>query len=166
MFTLLDLFAGAGGLSTGFDMTEQFNIVGMSENNPNAIKTYEKNHKGVKNYGNILKLPFEDIKRECGDIDVIIGGPPCQGFSNANRQRRKLINGSNELVKAYVKAIEELKPKVFVMENVKTIDSDKHHFCVTYADEKHIKEDLLITPEDKDIVLYEGKYADIISEKS
>lgn len=42
MFTLLDLFAGAGGLSTGFDMTEQFNIVGMSENNPNAIKTYEK----------------------------------------------------------------------------------------------------------------------------
>ena len=62
---------------------------------------------------------------ETGDIDVVIGGPPCQGFSNANRQRRQLINGSNELVKRYVTAIKEVNPDIFVMENVKTIKRNR-----------------------------------------
>lgn len=162
MYTLLDLFAGAGGLSKGFEMTGQFQIVGMSENNKYAEKTYKLNHENVKNYGDILKLPYNDIRSECGNIDVIIGGPPCQGFSNANRQRRTLINGSNELVKAYVKAIEELQPKVFVMENVKTIESDKHHFCVTHADKSLIENELGIQPKEKVFELYKGENAQFV----
>ena len=113
MYKILDLFAGAGGLSLGFEMTEQFEVVAIVENNANAAKTYMKNHPGLKNYDDIMKVDFDKIIEENGKVDVVIGGPPCQGFSNANRQRRHLINGSNELVKRYVKAIEALNPDVF-----------------------------------------------------
>lgn len=158
MNRILDLFAGAGGLSLGFEMTRQFEVVAIVENNKNAAKTYMKNHPGIKNYDDILKVNFAEVIKEEGPIDVVVGGPPCQGFSNANRQRRHLINGSNELVKRYVEAIEQIKPKVFVMENVKTIASDKQSFCLTYSDEKYIRNILKLQIYDKDIVLYEGEY--------
>ena len=157
MLKILDLFAGAGGLSLGFEGTNQFEVVAIVENNKNAAKTYLRNHPGLKNYEDILTVDFQQIKKECGDIDVIIGGPPCQGFSNANRQRRHLINGSNELVKKYVEAIRELQPKAFVMENVKTIASSKHSFCVTHADEKHVKNVLHLNIYPKEVTLYEGE---------
>lgn len=159
MIKILDLFAGAGGLSLGFEETKQFEVVGIVENNKNAAKTYIKNHPDLTNYEDILTVDFKRIKRECGPIDIIIGGPPCQGFSNANRQRRQLINGSNELVKKYVEAISVLKPKAFVMENVKTIASDKHSFCVTHKDEHHIVNELGLQIHTKDVGLYEGDFA-------
>lgn len=158
MYRILDLFAGAGGLSLGFEMTKKFEVVAIVENNKNAAKTYIKNHPELKNYDDILKVDFKKIVEEKGPIDVVIGGPPCQGFSNANRQRRHLINGSNELVKRYVKAIEQIKPKAFVMENVKTIASDKHSFCLTHSDEDYIRNVLKLQIHDKEIVLYEGEY--------
>lgn len=163
MYKILDLFAGAGGLSLGFEMTGQFEVAAIVENNKNAARTYLENHSGLKNYNDILKVDFKQILEENGKIDVVIGGPPCQGFSNANRQRRQLINGSNELVKRYVKAIEELKPQVFVMENVKTIASDKHSFCVTHGDERHIIDTLGLKIHNKDVVLYEGENVHRIS---
>lgn len=156
MYKILDLFAGAGGLSLGFEKTGLFEVAAIVENNKNAANTYINNHPGLKNYEDILTVDFDAIKKECPNIDVVIGGPPCQGFSNANRQRRKLINGSNELVKRYVKAIEEINPTVFVMENVKTIASDKHSFCVTKRDKKHIKDTLKLHIHDKEVILYEG----------
>lgn len=156
MYKIIDLFAGAGGLSLGFEMTKQFEVVAFVENNYNATMTYKKNHPGIKNYEDILDVDFKDIIREQGQIDVVLGGPPCQGFSNANRQRRKLINGSNELVKRYVTAIKELNPNIFVMENVKTIASDKHSYCLTTNDEKHIREELELNIYEKSVVLYEG----------
>lgn len=91
MYKILDLFAGAGGLSLGFEMTKQFEVVAIVENNANAAKTYMKNHPGLKNYDDIMKVDFDKIIEENGKVDVVIGGPPCQGFSNANRQRRHLI---------------------------------------------------------------------------
>lgn len=164
MLKILDLFAGAGGLSLGFEGTNQFEVVAIVENNKNAAKTYLRNHPGLKNYEDILTVDFQQIKRECGDIDVIIGGPPCQGFSNANRQRRHLINGSNELVKKYVEAIRELQPKAFVMENVKTIASSKHSFCVTHADENHVKNVLHLNVYPREVTLYEGENVERIFE--
>lgn len=164
MLKILDLFAGAGGLSLGFEGTKQFEVVAIVENNKNAAKTYLRNHPGLKNYEDILTADFQQIKRECGNIDVIIGGPPCQGFSNANRQRRHLINGSNELVKKYVEAIRELQPKAFVMENVKTIASSKHSFCVTHADENHVKNVLHLNVYPKEVTLYEGENVERIFE--
>lgn len=156
MYKILDLFAGAGGLSLGFEETEQFEVAAIVENNKNAARTYINNHPGLTNYEDILTADFSKIKKDCGKIDVVIGGPPCQGFSNANRTRRQLINGSNELVKRYVKAIEEIRPRIFVMENVKTIASDTHSFCLTHRDEDYIVNELGIQIHDKEIVLYEG----------
>jgi len=156
MLKILDLFAGAGGLSLGFEKTRQFEVVAIVENNNNAAKTYLRNHPGLNNYEDILTADFDQIKRECGVIDVIIGGPPCQGFSNANRQRRQLINGSNELVKKYVEAIKEIQPKAFVMENVKTIASSKHSFCVTHEDENYIKNELKLNIYLKEVTLFDG----------
>lgn len=164
MLKILDLFAGAGGLSLGFEGTNQFEVVAIVENNKNAAKTYLRNHPGLKNYEDILTVDFQQIKKECGEIDVIIGGPPCQGFSNANRQRRHLINGSNELVKKYVEAIRELQPKAFVMENVKNIASSKHTFCVTHADENHIKNVLHLNIYPKEVTLYEGENVERVFE--
>lgn len=164
MLKILDLFAGAGGLSLGFEKTEQFEVAAIVENNKNAAKTYLRNHPGLKNYEDILKADFQKIKNECGDIDVIIGGPPCQGFSNANRQRRQLINGSNELVKKYVEAIKQIQPKAFVMENVKTIASNKHSFCVTHADESYIKQELKLNIYPREVTLFDGEGVDRVFE--
>ncbi|KPI48491.1 DNA methyltransferase [Clostridioides difficile] len=155
MYNVIDLFAGAGGLSLGFEMTKKFNMVAFVEKNDNAAKTYLENHPSVKRYCDIKKLDFQDILNSVDKIDVVIGGPPCQGFSNANRQKRKIINGNNELVKLYVDAIDKLKPNVFVMENVKTISSNKHSFYLTKKDKNHIINNLKLNIYNKDSVLYD-----------
>lgn len=157
MFNVIDLFAGAGGLSLGFEETDKFKIKAFVENNQNATKTYKKNNKGAIHYPDILDLDFIKVRDKVGPIDLVIGGPPCQGFSNANRQRRKIINGSNELVKKYVEAISVLKPKMFVMENVKNIASAKHFFCLTTGDREHIENNLGIKIHKEKLLLYNRK---------
>lgn len=154
MYKVVDLFAGAGGLSLGFEETGEFEVVAFVENNKNATKTYLENNKNSKHYSDILKLDFKKLNKELGNIDIVIGGPPCQGFSNANRQRRKIINGSNELVKRYVEAIRILQPNIFVMENVKTIASDKHFFCLNAEDNNYIVEELKLNIYPQEVVLY------------
>lgn len=154
MYKVVDLFAGAGGLSLGFEATGEFEVVAFVENNKNATKTYLENNKNSKHYSDILKLDFKKLNKELGDIDIVIGGPPCQGFSNANRQRRKIINGSNELVKRYVEAIKVLQPNIFVMENVKTIASDKHFFCLTSEDKDYIINELKLKIYPQEVILY------------
>ncbi|TDL67435.1 DNA cytosine methyltransferase [Rhodococcus qingshengii] len=153
---VMDLFAGAGGLSNGFEQTEMFEVKVAVEINPNARKTYEENHKRknrnkkVKMLEDITQINYRELKEEIGKIDVIIGGPPCQGFSNANRQKNTLISSNNHLVTEYIRAIEEVKPKAFVMENVKSIVSDKHKFFLSKGYEKGL-EKLDIIPADEQI---------------
>lgn len=127
----VDLFAGAGGLGYGFLETTKFDIVLAVESNQHAKKTYNENHPSAKILGDINQLKFDNISNELGFIDVVIGGPPCQGFSNANRQRNYLVSPMNQLVKKYIEAVEKLNPNIIVMENVKTINSDKHKFFLT-----------------------------------
>ena len=156
MYKFIDLFAGAGGLSLGFEETEKFQVKAFVENSKNAVKTYKKNNgENITHYNDILSLDFNDVSNELGEIDLVIGGPPCQGFSNANRNRRKIINGSNELVKRYVEAIRVLRPKVFVMENVKNIESRKHFFCLTEDDQNYIEHELHLDIQNQKIVLYD-----------
>ena len=140
MYKTVDLFAGAGGLSLGFQLTEAFEIVAAAENNPNALKTYKRNHPKTKLYKDVRTIKYGKLQKDLGPIDVVIGGPPCQGFSNANRQKAQAISQNNTLVKAYVKAIQKLQPKVFVMENVSMIKSDTHRFYCAGGDEAMIKE--------------------------
>ncbi|MCM3671070.1 DNA cytosine methyltransferase [Mesobacillus maritimus] len=141
-YKIIDLFAGAGGLSNGFEQTGRFEVVGAVEINKAAQKTYIRNHKNnpdiiIKDSdseSDITKINFDKVLLErdlSGEDLVVVGGPPCQGFSNANRQKNYLVSGNNQLVKEYVKAVKEIKPIAFVMENVKTIISDTHKFFVT-----------------------------------
>lgn len=126
--TVVDLFAGAGGLSYGFEQTGSFNVVAAVEIHKSFAETYKKNNPNVTLFcRDISEINFqEEILNKHDEIDVVIGGPPCQGFSNANRQSQSVISKSNWLIKEYVRAVRELNPKAFVMENVPTIRTPKH----------------------------------------
>ena len=83
-YNVIDLFCGAGGLSCGFERAG-YNILLGIDNDKKALETFELNHNGAKSIcGDITQMSYEkDIKPLIGDasIDVIIGGPPCQGMS-------------------------------------------------------------------------------------
>lgn len=161
MIKTIDLFAGAGGLSYGFLMTGEYQIVAAAEINKNARKTYQaniaKNDDNFEFIENVINYDFSALNTRLGNsIDVVIGGPPCQGFSNANRQKNHLISMNNSLVKEYFRAIRQIRPKAFVMENVSMLESDTHRFYESRKDNGEI--DALIAnghdiPKRKDTLL-------------
>lgn len=170
MIKTIDLFAGAGGLSYGFLMTEKYKLVAAAEINKNAQETYKKNIvKGDDEFeliDNVIGYDFEQLNmRYEGGIDVVIGGPPCQGFSNANRQKNNLISMNNSLVKDFFRAIRQIRPKAFVMENVSMLSSSTHRFYESTRDNEEI--DRLIEqgysiPKEEDIlVLSKDAYENI-----
>ncbi len=138
-YKTVDLFAGAGGLSLGFMQTGKFDIKVAFENNPAMQKTYRENHPNTEVLSDVCEADYNSIIEKYGDIDVVIGGPPCQGFSNANRQKNHAINMNNMLVKQYIRAIVELQPKAFVMENVSMLKSDVHRFFMDENDRNVLK---------------------------
>ncbi|WP_218970433.1 DNA cytosine methyltransferase [Cytobacillus gottheilii] len=118
---IVDLFCGAGGMSLGFKQAG-YKIAFANDIEPSCIETYSFNHPELpKEYiyhediNNIIDEIEERIRYK--DVDVVIGGPPCQGFSNANRQRI-IDDPRNKLYKSFVKIVENIQPKFFVMENV------------------------------------------------
>lgn len=119
--TLVDFFCGAGGLSLGF-LQEGFNVKLANDIEDVCIQTYKYNHPELPTdkliQGDIKQIVdhIEDYIDE--DIDIVVGGPPCQGFSEANRQR-VIDDPRNKLYKYFVKAVEKIAPKFVVMENVK-----------------------------------------------
>ncbi|MBR4650936.1 MAG: DNA cytosine methyltransferase [Prevotella sp.] len=120
-YTVLDLFCGCGGLSLGFEMAG-FDVKLAIDNWEDALVTYRKNHKGNKTLnGDLLNLDPKDVECNCDlhDVDVIIGGPPCQGFSVAGK--RIVDDDRNKLYKSFVRFVEHYRPKAFVMENVPNI---------------------------------------------
>ena len=133
-YSVVDLFAGAGGLSLGFVQTGKYEIKVAFEREPHMQATYHRNHPTVELQGDVCGADYADIQRRHGAIDVVIGGPPCQGFSNANRQKNHAISQNNMLVKQYIRAIRELQPKAFVMENVSMLRSDVHRFYMEETD--------------------------------
>ena len=133
-YSVIDLFAGAGGLSLGFVNTGRYAIKAAFENNPTMQKTYCLNHPDVEVKGDVCSADYADIRKKYGKIDVVIGGPPCQGFSNANRQKNHIISHNNMMVKQYIRAIIELQPDAFVMENVSMLKSDTHRFFLSESD--------------------------------
>ena len=138
MYKVVDLFAGAGGLSLGFKQTRKYDIKVAFENNPEMQATYRLNHPDTDVRGDVCTADYTAIQEQYGAIDVVIGGPPCQGFSNANRQKNHAVNKNNMLVKQYIRAIVELQPKAFVMENVSMLKSDVHRFYLEKNDEELI----------------------------
>ena len=119
---LVDLFAGCGGLSIGMEQAG-FTPWFVNEIVPIFCNTYKCNHKLPDSHyyvGDINQLnkdiaKFQDI---LSDISIVCGGPPCQGFSTANRQRI-IDDPRNNLYKAYLQFLSVVRPKFFVMENVR-----------------------------------------------
>ena len=117
---LLDIFCGSGGLSFGFEQTDQYVTIGGIDLLADRIKTFTSNHQYANAIaGNILSYSVDEIKEIVGSVDIVVGGPPCQGFSSI-RPFRNLTEGDprNSLVEHYVLVINKIKPKWFVFENV------------------------------------------------
>ncbi len=118
-YNVLDLFCGAGGLSYGFERAG-FDVLLGIDNDAKALETFERNHNGAKSIcGDITEITYKDhIAPLLGGkkIDVIIGGPPCQGFSLSGP--RDFNDPRNKLYLSYISLVEEIQPKVFVIENV------------------------------------------------
>lgn len=119
---LVDLFCGAGGLSLGFKQSGYKTLL-ANDFERLCIETYKYNHPEMPEdniiCGDIRKLSENIDKYIEEDVDIIIGGPPCQGFSSANKHHRAIDDPRNELYKYFLKCVEKLAPKVVVMENVK-----------------------------------------------
>ena len=117
---VIDLFCGAGGLSFGFEQSGSFVTSCGVDLLPDRVATFVANHDhAVGIAGDIRLLSMESLKNYAGKVDVIVGGPPCQGFSSI-RPFRNLTEGDprNSLVEHYVLIIDALQPKWFVFENV------------------------------------------------
>lgn len=121
-YNVLDLFCGAGGLSCGF-RSAGFNIYGGVDFDKAALNTHKENFDtNFEICGDISQITNDVIKEKLvGNIDLIIGGPPCQGFSAANRQGNEKDDMRNKLFYEYLRFVELIKPKVFLIENVKEI---------------------------------------------
>ena len=120
----VDLFCGCGGLSLGFQMSG-FDLIAGIDFNQAAIKTYKRNFASAQAIcADILTIDKEEISARIGnihEIDVIVGGPPCQGFSNANKNYIELDDPRNKLFFEFDKFVELAQPKVVVIENVPQI---------------------------------------------
>lgn len=118
-FNVIDLFCGAGGLSLGFQQAG-FNIIVGVDNEPVALETFEYNHKGsvALNADLSQQETFDLILKTAGDkkIDVIIAGPPCQGFSLTGP--RNFDDPRNKLYLAVIEMVQQYQPKGFIIENV------------------------------------------------
>lgn len=118
----IDLFSGAGGFSIGFKKAG-FNTIKAVEFDKEIANTYKQNNLEVKMYiDDIRNIDIENEFYE-NESDIIIGGPPCQGFSMAGSRIRKnfIDDERNYLFKHYFKIVQKVRPKMFIMENVKGI---------------------------------------------
>lgn len=118
--SVISTFAGCGGSSLGYHLAGFKELLAV-EWDDNAVETFRMNFPDVPVYhGDIAKLTGAECMRLAGivvgELDVFDGSPPCQGFSTAGK--RKFDDPRNSLFKEYARLIQELQPKVFVMENV------------------------------------------------
>jgi DNA (cytosine-5)-methyltransferase 1 len=115
---VIDLFCGAGGMSTGFEMAGFEVILGIEYIDTYA-ETFANNHKTAETIcGDIREVSVDQVKDIIGDrkVSVICGGPPCQGFSGAGRRDNK--DPRNSLFMDFIRMVDGVKPDYFVMENV------------------------------------------------
>lgn len=121
----LDIFSGAGGLSLGAEMAG-IDVKYAIEINKSAAQTFRKNHKGAEVICNdITKLSPKEIVGD-NKVFIIMGGPPCQGFSLSNTMNRNMDNPKNLLFREFVRFVDELHPTWFVFENVSGLTSMNH----------------------------------------
>jgi len=121
-YKVVDLFAGAGGLSYGFAEDPEFEIIAANEIAYDMAQTYRLNHPNVKVYQcDIKTFGLETLQSDLGikrgEIDLLIGGPPCQAYSTVGK--RLLNDPRGQLFQEYYRILKELAPTTFIFENVK-----------------------------------------------
>ena len=148
---VVELFAGAGGMGLGFLLANgkesPYRLAASGEVHPIYVATLRSNHatwaQACKREGSVpdevqpvdLRKgrsldAVKDAVRSLGDTQVLIGGPPCQGFSSANRNSWHKANPHNELVDVFLKYVRRLRPRIFLMENVQGIIWTQKHGVV------------------------------------
>jgi DNA (cytosine-5)-methyltransferase 1 len=119
----IDLFSGCGGLTLGLKQAG-FRVVGAVENDPLAVETYKTNHKGVKMWPkNIRKVTVKQVmgwlKIKPGQIDLVAGCPPCQGFSTMTTLNGRIGQSKqNDLVFEFLRFVRSMRPRAVMLENV------------------------------------------------
>ncbi|NNH25641.1 DNA cytosine methyltransferase [Acinetobacter terrestris] len=129
--TAIDLFSGAGGLTLGLQQAG-FTVLAGVEINPVAAQTYRLNHPNIKCFEqDICLLDSKEILRELnlkkGELDLLAGCPPCQGFSTLRTRKKcnSLEDSRNELIYEYLRLVEDLLPKCIMLENVPALAKDQ-----------------------------------------
>lgn len=120
---LIDLFAGAGGISEGFRQAG-YEVVAGNDNDPDACATFALNFpEGEVIHGDIRERETRSrVIAAAKSCDVVVGGPPCQAFSQVRNHTRLIDDPRNSLYREFVRVVAEINPKAFVMENVTGID--------------------------------------------
>lgn len=122
----IDIFSGAGGLSLGAEMAG-VQVRYAVEINTSAAQTFKLNHKSATIICKDIKdVSIADFNNIPSDVFIVMGGPPCQGFSMSNTRDRTMSNPKNHLFKEFVRIVGELKPLWFVFENVWGITNIEH----------------------------------------
>lgn len=118
-YRLIDAFAGAGGKTLGFSAKfgHPFVSVWANDIDEDCCETYNANFGEHCVCGDIFRV-LEDPKTKIPKADVVIGGPPCQGFSNLNQQKNLGVDARRALWRGFIELIRRAEPEVFVMENV------------------------------------------------
>jgi len=122
---MIDLFAGCGGLSHGF-IQAGYETIGFVEWWEPAITTFLQNHPSATLIGrDITKIDNKTLMKYRGKVDIIAGGPPCQGFSLAGN--RKVSDKRNQLYKEYLRVVDIIRPNTVLIENVHGLLSMRDH---------------------------------------
>lgn len=121
--TVVDLFAGAGGLAEGFRQAG-FLTIGGNDSDPDACATFALNFPEAQVVHGDIRLPTvrHRVLEIARGVDVVVGGPPCQAFSQVRNHVRVIDDPRNSLYREFVRIVGELLPKAFLMENVTGID--------------------------------------------
>jgi DNA (cytosine-5)-methyltransferase 1 len=121
--SVVDLFCGAGGLSEGFDQAG-FEILAGSDSDPDAMATYAANFPGAKSITGDIRSPSvkEQVLDQARRATVLIGGPPCQAFSQVRNHSRMVDDPRNILYREFIEILREVLPLAFVVENVTGLD--------------------------------------------
>ena len=135
--TAIDLFAGCGGLTQGLRRAG-FRVLGAVENNEKAVATYKLNHPSVRVWphdirGVNTRIVREKLHIKKGDLDLLAGCPPCQGFSTMRTLNggRAIRDKRNDLVSEFLRFVKDLRPKAVMMENVPGLAKNRRfrEFC-------------------------------------
>ena len=126
-FKFIDLFSGCGGFSCGLEMAGHKCILGV-DHDKNALKTFKYNHPNAAVIDQpIEKITYKDFMNTLGGekIDLVVGGPPCQGFSTVGRG--KVHDSRNSLFVHFVKIVGWIKPEIIILENVTGLLAKKNN---------------------------------------